>query len=87
MYYSRRPARWPCGGLRPFACAVGGRGEGAWGGWRYRPVAERRQGAGGRAFCCPDVSSPAGSALQEKGCLHFRFSLNTSGMNEIAQSK
>ena len=32
-------------------------------GWRCRHLAERRQGAGGRAFFCPDVSSPAASAV------------------------
>ena len=54
-----------CGGLWPFARAVGGRGERARGGWRFRQMAERRQAAGGRAFFCPDISSPAASAVLE----------------------
>ena len=44
----------PCG-RGPCEGCVGGGG-------RYRLVAGRRQGAGGRAFCCPDVSSPVASA-------------------------
>ena len=64
---SRQPARWPRGSLWPFACAVGGRGERARGGWRCRHWAGRRQGAGGRAFFRPDAGSPGGSAGMSPG--------------------
>ena len=59
---SRQPVRGPCGSQRPFARAVGGRVPGAWGGWRYRVAAERRQGVDRQAFFCLHGGSPADSA-------------------------
>ena len=59
-YDLRQPARWPCGGLWPFACAVGGQcvgcggsagaigWEGEWPGVRPRGHFSARTGAAPR---------------------------------------
>ena len=58
-YRLRQPVGRMCEGPRPFARAVGGRGECAWRRLTrdFGPV--ERQGGGGRAFFCPYGGSPA----------------------------
>lgn len=62
----RQPTRGACGSLRPFSCAVGGRGVRGRGGWRYRLEGEMARGASGRTFCVRSGAAPRPSPSSKK---------------------